>query len=52
MKIDVMVASQEHLKYVTIINDTIDEAAKARERVLHGEPTNISPTRLSREKLL
>lgn len=30
MKIDVMVASKEHLKYVTNINDTIDEAAKAR----------------------
>ena len=30
MKIDVMVASEKHLKYVTTINDTIDEAAKAR----------------------
>jgi len=30
MKIDVMVASEKHLKYVTAINDTIDEAAKAR----------------------
>ena len=30
MKIDVMVASEEHLKYVTTINDSIDEAAKAR----------------------
>lgn len=30
MKIEVMVASKEHLKYVTNINDTIDEAAKAR----------------------
>lgn len=30
MKIDVMVASKEHLKYVTTINDTIDEAARAR----------------------
>lgn len=25
-----MVASEEHLKYVTVINDTIEEAAKAR----------------------
>ena len=30
MKIDVMVASVGHLKYVKVINDTIDEAAKAR----------------------
>lgn len=30
MKIDVMVATTDHLKYVTTINDTIDEAAKAR----------------------
>lgn len=30
MKVDVMVASEEHLKYVTVINDTIEEAAKAR----------------------
>ena len=30
MKIDVMVAGKEHLCYVTEINDTIDEAAKAR----------------------
>ncbi len=30
MKIDVMVASKEHLVYVTAINDAIDEAAKAR----------------------
>lgn len=30
MKIDVMVAGQEHLRYVSTINDTIDEAAKAR----------------------
>lgn len=30
MKIDVMVASKEHLSYVTTINDTIDEAARAR----------------------
>lgn len=30
MKIDVMVASKEHLRYVTQINDAIDEAAKSR----------------------
>lgn len=30
MKIDVKVASREHLKYVTTINHTIDGAAKAR----------------------
>lgn len=30
MKIDVMVATGDHLKYVTEINDTIDEAAKSR----------------------
>lgn len=30
MKIDVMVASEEHLKFVTQINDAIDEAAKSR----------------------
>lgn len=30
MKIDVIVAGQEHLRYVSTINDTIDEAAKAR----------------------
>lgn len=30
MKIDVMVATEKHLKYVTLINDSIDEAAKAR----------------------
>ena len=30
MKIDVMVAGKEQLKYVSTINDTIDEAAKAR----------------------
>ncbi len=30
MKIDVMVANQDHLRYVSTINDTIDEAAKAR----------------------
>ena len=30
MKIDVMVASKEHLRYVTQINDSIDEAAKSR----------------------
>lgn len=30
MKIDVLVANDSHLKYVTTINDTIDEAAKAR----------------------
>lgn len=30
MKIDVMVASEKHLRYVSAINDTIDEAAKAR----------------------
>ena len=30
MKIDVMVAGQEHLRYVSTINDTIDDAAKAR----------------------
>lgn len=30
MKIDVMVASEKHLSYVTAINDAIDEAAKAR----------------------
>ncbi|MFR3329019.1 MAG: GNAT family N-acetyltransferase [Odoribacter splanchnicus] len=30
MKIDVIVASVGHLKYVKVINDTIDEAAKAR----------------------
>lgn len=28
MKIDVMVASVGHLKYVKVINDTIDEAQK------------------------
>ncbi|MDR0983234.1 MAG: GNAT family N-acetyltransferase [Culturomica sp.] len=30
MKIDVVVASEKHLGYVKIINDTIDDAAKAR----------------------
>lgn len=30
MKIDVFVASEVHLPYVTTINDSIDEAAKAR----------------------
>lgn len=30
MKIEVVVASKEHLSYVTAINDAIDEAAKAR----------------------
>lgn len=30
MKIDVMVASKEHLPYVAVINNAIDEAAKAR----------------------
>lgn len=30
MKIDVVVATDEHLRYVSEINDTIDEAAKAR----------------------
>ena len=30
MKIDVMVAGQEHLRFVTQINDAIDEAAKQR----------------------
>ena len=30
MKIDVMIASEKHLKYVGTINDTIDESAKAR----------------------
>lgn len=30
MKIDVIVASEKHLSYVTAINDAIDEAAKAR----------------------
>ena len=30
MKSDVMVASEEHLKFVTQINDSIDEAAKQR----------------------
>ena len=30
MKIDVVVATEKHLKYVKAINDTIDEAAKAR----------------------
>lgn len=30
MKIDVMVASEKHLSYVTDINNAIDEAAKAR----------------------
>ncbi len=30
MKIDVVVATEKHLKYVQAINDTIDEAAKAR----------------------
>ncbi len=52
MKIDVMVASVGHLKYVKVINDTIDEAAKARGRVLHEEPTNTSPIKSIREKRL
>ena len=30
MKIDVMVAGEEHLRFVTQINDSIDEAAKQR----------------------
>ena len=30
MKIDVMVAGEEHLRFVTQINDAIDEAAKQR----------------------
>ncbi|MBR4995524.1 MAG: GNAT family N-acetyltransferase [Alistipes sp.] len=30
MKIDVMVATEEHLRFVTQINDSIDEAAKQR----------------------
>ena len=30
MKIDVMVATNDHLKYVSEINDTIDDAAKSR----------------------
>ena len=30
MKIDVMVATEEHLSYVTQINDEIDAAAKQR----------------------
>ncbi len=30
MKIDVMVATKEHLRFVTQINDSIDEAAKSR----------------------
>lgn len=30
MKIDVMVAGKEHLRYVSTINDTIDDSAKAR----------------------
>lgn len=30
MKVDVMVASEKHLKYVKAINDAIDDAAKAR----------------------
>ena len=29
MKIDVVVASEKHLQYVSVINNTIDEAAKA-----------------------
>lgn len=53
MKIDVMVASVGHLKYVKVINDTIDEAAKARGTgVLHEEPTNTSPIKSIREKRL
>ena len=47
MKIDVMVASVGHLKYVKVINDTIDEG-----RVLHEEPTNTSPIKSIREKRL
>lgn len=30
MKIEVVVASEKHLSYVTAINDAIDHAAKAR----------------------
>ena len=30
MKIEVVVASEKHLSYVTAINDAIDQAAKAR----------------------
>ena len=30
MKIEVLVASEKHLSYVTAINDAIDNAAKAR----------------------
>ncbi len=43
MKIDVMVASKEHLRYVTQINDAIDEAAKSRGTASPAVPTNISP---------
>lgn len=52
MKIDVMVASVGHLKYVKVINDTLDEAAKPGGRVLHEEPTNTSPIKSIREKRL
>lgn len=52
MKIDVVVASEKHLQYVSVINNTIDEAAKARGTGIAGEPTSTSPIKSSREKRL